>query len=196
MKKSILVYLFGANIIFAAPSSEIPLSNVEMSKPSASLEEEEVFEKGFYYVRFATAESSFNDAGNTFVPGLGLGYRRRTGSGAADISISGIGRSARKNEWYSWTFPKVSYIQYLNPVATDSFYFGGGLAWGGIDSKKQGRRQEFIGIIPSAILGYEFARKSTVLGFTELNISQPASAIYQRGPFLGPVIEVNFGMGF
>lgn len=145
----------------------------------------------FFYVHFAAAESDVTQM-HSLLPGLGIGYRRLAGDGAADISISGIGYAEKKNSRIFWTFPKTSYIHYLQPDQKQSYYLGGGLAWGGLDSKSQ----NFVGIIPSITGGYEFVRKSTVLGFTEFNISQPALAVYRNGAFPGPIAECTVGIGF
>ena len=125
------------------------------------------------------------------VPGLGLGYRRTSGHGAADISINGLGK-ARHDSKFLWTAPKASYLHYFQPDAEKTGYVGGGLAWGGINSHKR----DFVGIIPSATAGYEFARKSSFLGFSELTISQPALLVGHSGSFPGPIAELSMGVGF
>lgn len=154
-------------------------------------EEVPVVKRGFYYVRFTAVESDLVSP-ESILPGLGIGYRRLAGNGAADISLSGIGHAARKGNSYLWTAPKGSYIHYLKPDGKQSAYVGGGLAWGGVDVPER----DFIGLIPSAIFGYEFAHQSPVLGFAELTISQPAIALSQHGAFPGPILEVSTGIGF
>lgn len=154
-------------------------------------EEMQVSKPAFFYVRFAAAESDVARMGSV-LPGLGFGYRRLAGSGAADISIGGIGYKEAKNGKIFWTLPKASYLHYLQPDQKQSFYIGGGLAWGGLILNKD----RFVGLIPSFTSGYEFVRKSSVLGFAELNISQPMLAVYKKGSFPGPVAELTFGIGF
>ena len=150
-----------------------------------------VAKPAFFYVRFAATEPDVIHM-NAILPGLGIGYRRLAGNGAADISISGIGYAEGKNSKFLWAVPNTSYIHYLKPNEKQSLYLGGGLAWGGVNSE----HQRFIGIIPSVIAGYEFARKSTILSFTEVSIKQPAIAVFTQGPFPGPVIECTVGIGF
>jgi hypothetical protein len=204
MRKIIVTTLMAASIAFAEPSidhadvapADIAPAFVNAALPSAfsfnpSLPETEVSKQGFFYVRFAAAESDFIHA-SPVVPGLGIGYRRLAGNGAADISISGLGTAERKSGNVYWAVPKASYFRYLNPEAKGSLYLGGGIAWGGIESKNQ----KFIGLVPSATAGYEFARKSTVLGFSELNISQPTLSVYRKGTFPGPIAEAIVGIGF
>lgn len=163
----------------------------ELQVPTKPSFEERISKPAFFYVRFAAAESDVTRMGSV-LPGLGIGYRRLAGDGAADISISGIGYAEKKSGRIFWAAPKTSYIHYLHPDQKQSSYIGGGLAWGGLDSK----HQRFVGIIPSFTYGYEFVRKSTVLGFAELNISQPAIAVYKNGAFPGPIAECTVGIGF
>lgn len=162
-----------------------------------SFEEKPIAKPAFFYIRFAAAESDITQI-NSLAPGLGIGYRRLAGDGAADISVSGIGYAEKKSGRIFWTAPKASYIHYFQPDKKESFYLGGGLAWGGLESKKESgfKKHDFIGLIPSATAGYEFVRKSTVLGFTELNISQPTLAVSNKGIFPGPIIECTLGIGF
>lgn len=153
--------------------------------------ETKVSKQGYYYVRFSAAESDFQRFG-TILPGLGLGYRRLAGSGAADLSFSGIGRKEKQNDRFFWTFPKASYIHYLSPDNAKTAYIGGGMAWGGVDSKKG----HFVGIIPNAVVGYEFAHKTAFLTFAEFNLSQPAISVYRKGGFPTPIAELSAGVGF
>lgn len=164
---------------------------VEQSLPTLLSQSEFIARQGFFYVRFAAAESDLVHASSIY-PGLGIGYRRLAGDGAVDISLSGIGHAEGRRERIFWNVPRGSYMHYLEPNATQSAYMGGGLAWGGISSKNS----HFIGIIPSFIVGYEFARKTSFLGFTELTISQPTLSVFRKGPFPGPCAEFSTGIGF
>lgn len=181
--------IVGLASTLAADTIVIP----EMQVPPTPLIVEPTSKTGFFYVRFAAAEDNLAHAA-ALVPGLGIGYRRLAGNGAADISFSGIGINAHKNSRYFWTAPKISYILYSTPDRNESFYYGAGLAWGGAESESG--KNKFNGIIPSIACGYEFMRKSSVLGFAEFNISQPALAVYTKGVFPGPVAELTIGCGF
>lgn len=205
MKKIVPIFLLGLiSAVFADPtladpareiastsiSEVISIANSDLiEQPKPSFKEFSFEKTGFFYVRFAAAESM-----NSVLPGFGLGYRCLAGNGAADISISGIGHAERKNDKAFWTVPKASYLQYLQPDQKESFYLGAGLAWGGLKAKSPG--QEFIGIISSVTGGYEFVRKGSVLGFAELNISQPTLAVYSKGDFPLPIAEMTVGIGF
>jgi hypothetical protein len=205
MKKSIATILTGlVSILSADPvteAAEIAASVTigasladaasDIKIPEQPFQEPQVSKPAFFYVRFSAAESDVSRMSSP-LPGLGLGYRRLAGNGAADISVSGIGFHEKKNSRILWTAPKATYLRYFNPDEQQSLYLGGGLAWGGLDSKDN----HFVGIIPSFTSGYEFLRKSTVLAFTELNISQPALAVYKKGAFPGPIGEFTVGIGF
>ncbi len=191
MKKIInTILLSAASLLSADPiGGFISGRNSDFMSAKPSFEETASPKLGFCYVRFVTAESM-----NAVLPGLGIGYRRLAGNGAADISVSGIGIAEKKTGKIFWTAPKASYIHYLQPDKKRSFYVGGGLAWGGLESRS--RSSNFIGIIPSLTSGYEFVRKSSILGFAELNLSQPAVAVYRKGEFPLPIMELTVGIGF
>ena len=182
MKKTILTILMATAAFADQPILDLP---------PIPLEEVLSPKEGFFYVRFAAAERDLSHA-DSILPGLGVGYRRLTGDGAGDISIGGIGRHERKSGQIFWTAPKASYIHYLQPGEKASGYVGGGMAWGGVESKGN----HFIGMIPSATLGYEFSRKSSILGFVDLTVSQPAVSVYRSGAFPGPIAELSTGIGF
>ncbi len=142
-------------------------------------------------MQFAVGE---NDLVHTvpLYPGLGIGYRRSAWDGAIDISINIVGFIRKREDRFFLTAPKVSYIHYLHPNGMKSAYIGGGLAWGRVSA----RGNDFIGIIPNFTLGYEFLRKTSFLGFSELTISQPILSVEQRGSFPGPSIAISTGIGF
>jgi len=189
MKKIVLTILTAAAALGFSEEPVIAPTPLPDLKPV--LQEKELPKQGFFYVRFSTAERDLAHVG-PILPGLGIGYRRLAGDGAADISINGIGRAERKNGQIFWTAPKASYMRYLQPNSEKSFYAGGGLSWGGISSKSH----NFIGLIPSATIGYEFLHRTAFLGFAEFNISQPAIAVYHDGIFPGPIAELSMGVGF
>ncbi len=146
--------------------------------------------EGYLYVRFLTSDTDMTHT-NAVTPGLGFGYRRLTGDGALDISMSGNGSDRFRKAF--WTLPKASYLRYFTPDKEESFYGGGGMAWGGVHNRKG---NEFVGLIPSATVGYEFLHKSTALGFTELTVSMPAVPVYKEGKTMGPIAEISVGAGF
>lgn len=184
MKKTFLAILMATTAVAFADQPILDLPPIPLEKVLPA-------KQGFFYVRFAAAERDLAHV-DSILPGLGVGYRRLTGRGAGDISIGGIGRHERRSGQIFWTAPKASYIHYFQSEAKTSAYAGGGMAWGGVESKGN----HFIGIIPSATIGYEFSRKSSILGFADLTISQPAISVYHRGAFPGPIAEFSTGIGF
>jgi hypothetical protein len=151
---------------------------------------------GFFYFQFFAGENdlSHSDRWHSLVPGIGVGYRRSAGNGgAADISITGIGRRESIGGTAFWTAPKISYLRYITPDSSSSLYLGAGMAWGGVHSA----RTNFLGLIPSATLGYEFAHNASVLGFSELSISQPVLDVQKQTSSLpSPMAQLSVGVGF
>ena len=192
MKKTLFT-IFTATALFGFADETDPVTTGFLRRPisNSSFSKESVDREGFVYVRFAAAESDLIHRSPLY-PGLGIGYRRLAGDGAADISVSGIGHAERRRDRFVWTAPKVAYIRYFDPNATKSAYVGGGLAWGGVDAPEN----HFIGIIPNITAGYEFVRKTSFLGFSELTISQPALSVVRKGSFPGPCVEFSTGIGF
>ncbi len=168
--------------------------SIDVSQPALtdSLFAEKQIKQGFFYVRFAAAENNCTQP-SSVLPGLGIGYRRLAGHGAADISISGIGRAEHRADRIFWTAPKASYVHYFQPAAKKSIYAGGGLAWGGTSHSNKGN---FVGLMPSLTAGYEFAHNCPFLGFAECTVTQPAISVVKRGVFPGPVAEFAIGIGF
>lgn len=193
MKKSILsAFLVMSICAFTDSSINVP-NSISDPQFQSNLHPKEAptTKEGFFYVRFAAAENNLTYL-TSIVPGLGLGYRRLSGDGAADISITGLGHKENKSARFFWTAPKASYLYYLQPDAKASTYLGAGLAWGGLSSKGQ----NFVGLIPSFTLGFEFAHRASFLGFGEFTISQPALSVTRKGAFPGPIAELSMGIGF
>jgi len=148
----------------------------------------------FLYVKMIAADS-YPEKVADFIPGFGLGFRFAQGNHGLDISSTGV----RGHGWskgtrnYFWSFPKASYLYYFSPAQQQSFYAGGGLAWGGIDTKDG---TSFLGISSNAVLGLEMFRKAAFRTFVELNVNQPTIARSATGPFPGPVAEISVGAGF
>jgi hypothetical protein len=130
-----------------------------------------------------------------FVPGFGLGFRFSQGHHGFDLSSTGVRGKGWKKEKRSlfWTFPKASYLYYFSPVSNQSLYAGGGLSWGGIETKKG---TDFLGISSNATVGLEMFRKASFKTFVEFNVSQPTIARDATGPFPGPIAEISVGAGF
>ncbi len=188
MKKTILALLV-STIAFANETID-PITPNVLIDPQTRLQDIQGEKNGYFYVRFSTAEGDLAHAAAP-VPGIGLGYRRIAGNGAADISINGQGSDYHKSQVF-WTAPKVSYLHYFTPEAEKTAYLGGGLAWGGLANEKC----DFVGIIPSVTAGYEFAHNQEFLSFSELTISQPAVPVMDGKSFPGPQVELSAGIGF
>ncbi len=197
MKTKIATFLTLASL--SGFSAELPSDPKDISTAATALsvssqfktpKEEAIQKEGYLYVRFLTSDTDITHT-NVVTPGLGVGYRYMLGNGAMDISISANGMHSFTKTF--WTLPKASYLYYLTPDKKESFYAGGGIAWGGVHNRND---KAFIGLIPSATVGYEFILNAASLGFTELTVSQPAVPVYISGKSMGPIAEISVGAGF
>jgi hypothetical protein len=130
------------------------------------------------------------------LPGLGLGYRFAVPSASVDVSANYTRQLGTEN--YFYTVPKVSYLRYATPAKEQSFYYGAGLAWGGL---KRGEETSFEGLVPSATIGYELNRNATWRSFVQLDVSQPTVKTiawneYSVDNLPAPIAEASFGLGF
>jgi hypothetical protein len=155
--------------------------------------------KDFFYVRMDVADTQAHVipqlTQNFFMPKLGLGYRMNQGVSAIDISTS-YGYSENKDEAsYSYyaNLPKVSYLRYVSPRSKSSIYYGAGAA---VVAMRSTDAAEFVGIVPSASVGFEMNRDAAWHSFVQLDVSQPAIAAIQKGKFPGPLAEIAVGAGF
>ena len=115
-----------------AQDAVIPAIPVDMTMNSKTLKNES---SSFTYFRLQTADQEVNQAPN-MLPGVGLGYRYSINNATAlDVSANYNG-SASLDKSYFYTLPKASVYRYVSPKANSSFYYGAGLAFGGV--KKAG----------------------------------------------------------
>lgn len=141
------------------------------------------------------------------LPGMGFGYRWSSGVSAIDISTNytrQLSKDHHKN--YLYTLPKISYLRYLDNN-DQSFYVGGGLAWGSLRKHTVSNIlnfytpliERFDGVIGHILLGYELGRTQKWCSFFELSVSQPAlplEAISSYRELPGPFGEFMIGFGF
>jgi len=181
MKKLFFVlFALSTTLASANPSFTYPVDYEMVSRISDSS-----YKERFLYLRLLASEGSGTDF---FRPGLGLGYRQFLDVGAIDISLN------VQNSWsgFFWSVPKGSYLYYFKPSEEQRTYLGAGLSIGGI----KGFKDNFVGIIPHLVCGYEFSHKGSVLGFAEVSLNQPPLPVYIKGNLSGPVVEVSLGAGF
>jgi len=205
MKKTLTtaILTIGTVFGFAQDAIQEPAINANALptevKPSFPIEQKVSPGQSFIYLKMGVSDSQPVDAIDSVkvVPGLGLGYRLASGASAIDISASYNRRFTRtdegKRDTYFYTVPKANYLYYTSPAKDNSFYLGGGLAWGGLKTKDS---REFMGLIPNAAIGYEINRKAAFRTFVQLDVSQPAIAASQKNDFPGPFAELSVGAGF
>lgn len=169
------------------PSSALPLVQKPVEKMTVS--------KSYSYLRMGISDSDAIHSVEA-IPGLGLGYRYGIDSASIDVSANYTRELGEEN--YFYTVPKVSYLRYASPAKEQSFYYGAGLAWGGL---KKEEAATFQGLVPSATIGWEMNRNAAWRSFVQFEVSQPAVAIaawnsYSVSDLPAPLAEASFGLGF
>ncbi|MBS0626319.1 MAG: hypothetical protein JSS32_09740 [Verrucomicrobia bacterium] len=201
MKRYLLTSIFAlaSAACFAVDAAVEPITSSDIPEMKKNALETTTAKSGFTYLRMGVADTQAHQVPEFtqgfFTPGLGLGYRAEMGPSAIDVSASytyGYAEDKEDRSYY-YTLPKVSYYRFMTPETKSSFYYGAGLAWGGMKNKA---KSEFIGIVPSATVGYEMNRKSDWRSFMQLDVSQPALAAMKSGDFPGPMAEFSIGFGY
>lgn len=176
--------------------------------------------KGTIYFKLAIQESDVPKSFDTVLPGMGLGYRAAFGAHAVDLSMDGTTKQAVVNEkgekdWnYAYNAVKANYLFYLSPKSAASLYAGAGLALAGMQKYSSETvvvpatedaaeittttfsKQEFHGLVPNVLIGYEVGRDSAWRTFFQFDVSQPAIAAVRAGAFPGPAATFSIGGGF
>ena len=204
MKRYLITSIFalvatGCFAVDAASVTEKLTSTNIPNEKTLNVLENTSMKKDFFYVRMDVADTQAHVVPQLtqgfFMPKLGLGYRMDHGASAIDISTS-YGYSENKDEashsYYS-NLPKVSYLRYVSPSSKSSIYYGAGAA---VVAMRNTDASEFIGIVPSASVGYEMNRKAEWRSFMQLDVSQPVLAAIQKGKFPGPLAEFSVGIGY
>jgi hypothetical protein len=163
-------------------------------RPTLPLDVTGSLNRSFAYVRMAVSDSQ--PTSNTqLLPGLGLGFRLERGSSAIDLSASYNRHDYTLADSFFFTVPKANYLYYFGDEGrNNSFYLGGGAAWGGIGTNDGTR---FLGLIPNLTAGFEMNRNVKWRSFVQLDVSQAADlSLANFGTLPGPIAELSFGGGF
>lgn len=142
---------------------------------------------------FYTKLSGVTTPGNSTSTGgaVTLGIRAEKEDFAYDFSLTGGGL----NNGAIWNTPKIMYLKYSNPCDDNTFYYGGGLSWGGIRNKSS--NQYFEGIMAELAIGYRFNRSSNLMSFIELTASQPVIPTNRvKTHITPPALSLGLGLGF
>ena len=197
-----------ATVMFSLAAALGFAEEAPINQPSTTLltevrtAEKAVFKKSFSYVRMGISDKDAIHTVET-IPGLGVGYRHAMVNSAIDVSANYTSQvvDQKLNDTYFYTVPKVSYLRYISEdFKPESFYYGAGLAWGGV---KKAVDNTFTGFIPSATVGYEMNRNQTWHSFVQLDVSQPVAATVASwsaplsfSNLPGPLAEVSVGFGY
>jgi hypothetical protein len=207
MKKKIAIMIcaFASCMSFAQveyPTVD-PALNVSLTAKPRELKE------GILYVRFMASDPSVFTQYQV-QPGWGLGYRRLQGVRAFDVTGMFSSHNNYKRKGYIWSFPKVSYLHYLNPLSNQTTYLGAGLSFGGMETERKTRtyfengqsyrsnryERGFMGLLGHVTAGVELFRREACVVISELSISQPLLASTRTKGALVPSAEVSCGLGF
>ncbi len=211
MKKTLTLLMTTAVVLGFAQDTTLRLTNEEQKNSTI-------------YMKVGVNESNLPKNDENMMPGLGLGYRTATGHHGVDVTVEGNAREIHNLAHervtnFAYTLPKVNYLFVLSPKSNSSLYAGAGLALGGIqqttvvDAKEAvineedkteispavaafEKYQEFHGLIPTAVVGYEFNRNGAVKTFVQVDVSQPAIAVRKEGDFFTPKVALSAGIGF
>jgi hypothetical protein len=201
MKKEITTALLTLATALGFAQEAIPevlpnIARLETVPALPSLKEKVSAKGSFGYLRMGVSDSNLQTTDVVVLPGFGLGYRIVSGSSAIDISASFNRRDTitdeGKERTYLYSAPKANYFYYTNAASAQSFYAGGGLAWGGVKTEET----NFIGLIPNVAVGYELNRTGAIRTFVQLDVSQPAIAALKEGNLPKTFAEFSVGAGF
>tara|TARA_R110002110_G_scaffold415609_1_gene651424 strand:+ start:10386 stop:10973 length:588 start_codon:yes stop_codon:yes gene_type:complete len=138
---------------------------------------------------------------NASMPLVSFGKRYEVGDAAIEISTSwGTHKSDSGFKTLFYNLPKITYIAFLNPNSSTSFYYGAGFSWGSIEQKAPKylpiEKSYFTGIFAEGTAGYELHRTTAIRTMVELSLSQPLVANSKRGPHPGPTGFLSLIFGF
>ncbi len=195
MKKQFATVLFSIATALCAEDTLPEQPSAALPQVPVIAVEKELNTTSYTYVRMGVSDTNAVSAFET-IPSAGLGYRYAVSSAVIDVSATYTREYGSEN--YFYTVPKVSYLRYYSPEAEQSFYYGAGLAWGGLE---KGADASFQGLVPNATVGIELNRNSAWRSFVQFEVSQPALAInawnsYSISNLPAPLAEVSFGLGF
>lgn len=178
--------------LIAQPATTVPVVDVKITNTTTALK------NSFSYLRMGIADP---DAVRSVqaIPAVGFGYRYGMTKSAIDVSVN-YSRDAKvaDQERFSYTAPRVTYMRYVsNDLASQSFYYGVGAAWG---ANSKGDASDFQGVIGNASLGYSMNRNQDVVSFIQLDVSQPAvfvnSSTAAFAQAWAPLAEISVGLGY
>lgn len=194
MKKKLATALFSIATTLCAEEALIEQITPALPQIEVKSVDKKVMNRSYGYIQLGIADSDATHVVET-IPSLGLGYRFAVPSAKVDVSASYTREYNEDN--YFYTVPNVSYLRYFSPAKEQSFYYGAGLAWGGLETDDV----SFQGLVPNATLGYELNRTTAWRSFVQFEVSQPLVAIsawndYSVSDIPAPIAKVSFGLGF
>jgi hypothetical protein len=85
-------------------------------------------------------------------------------------------------------------IRFIDPLANDSWFYGGGLGYGAVGWEKGSDAGEGYGFEARGIAGYEMFRASTMRFFVQMDLIAPLYSI--DADYWSPTIGLSIGLGY
>jgi len=145
----------------------------------------------YNYLKIGAGAPSLGQNGG-IGPILGIGRRMELCENGIDVSAM-VGY-APGNRVAFYSLPRIMYLLFCDPFACQSFYYGGGLSWGGLYHDRADRW--FHGVQLELAAGYEMMRNSCRRAFWEVGLVQPLIPASRSGCFPTPSLNFTFNLGF
>jgi hypothetical protein len=149
-------------------------------------------DKNYYQVKLGGGVFNI-DGGWYNAPFVSFGKRFELGDSAVEISAAwGEHDYSDDSKLKYYSLPKIIFLQFADPVAKSSFFYGGGLSWSGI---RKGDTK-FDGIFAEVTMGYEFKRNASICPIVHIDLAQPLMAQRHEGSHPGPAVLLGMSIGF
>ncbi len=128
---------------------------------------------------------------------IGTGFRFELDSFALDVSaINGVFQITNDiddDRSKSYEIIRISGLHFFEPEAANSFYAGGGIAWGVVQLCDMWRDEHNWGVLLSAVVGYEMFRNSDIRLFFNLEATLPTFKVEND---YAPSFSLSVGSAF
>ena len=129
----------------------------------------------------------------SYGPGFGIGYRYELDEFAIDGSLNLLLANDSDSSGISGSWVKLMALRFIDPIASNSTFIGGGFSLGGTSVGLDGQSYGGSGLQGELTAGYEVLRSSTIRMFAEVNGTLP---FYKSGDRWTPTITIGVGGGF
>lgn len=152
-------------------------------------------------IKLGVASVNLGETSTTF-PMAGYGLRYEVEDSALEISMAGGTKELRNKDVTFISFPKMTYLRYLQPHESSSFFYGGGLNYSWIkvkdnhwDYRRATSKEKFSGLLAEAVVGYEFTRNKYFKPIIQLELNQAIVSGKQGQKMPKPFALASFSVG-